>query len=141
MSARRGNCSRYTPSTTGTSSPSTRPRLRPATNASSRRFAPHDTGRRVYRSLAEFHETDVGRFYRWLSLISLLVALAFSTGGMLAWWNKPGNALLVFATGISLVLFCGEVRHAPKTTGNEADPVEEAAPDELWLLERDRPVP
>ena len=32
---------------------------------------PHDEGRHVYRSLAEFHETDVGRFHRWLSLIIL----------------------------------------------------------------------
>ena len=32
---------------------------------------PHDEGRHVYRSLAEFHETDVGRFHRWLSLIVL----------------------------------------------------------------------
>ena len=43
--------------------------------------APHDAGRHVYRSLAEFHETDVGRFHRWLSLVILAVALAFSAGG------------------------------------------------------------
>ena len=49
----------------------------------------------VYRSLAEFHETDVGRFHRWLSLIILAVALAFSAGGVLAWWNSPGEWLLV----------------------------------------------
>ncbi len=42
---------------------------------------PHDEGRHVYRSLAEFHETDVGRFHRWLSLIILAVALTFSAGG------------------------------------------------------------
>ena len=36
---------------------------------------PHDEGRHVYRSLAEFHETDVGRFHRWLSLIILAVVL------------------------------------------------------------------
>ena len=42
---------------------------------------PHDEGRHVYRTLAEFHETDVGRFHRWLSLIILAVALAFSAGG------------------------------------------------------------
>jgi hypothetical protein len=65
---------------------------------------PHDEGRHVYRSLAEFHETDVGRFHRWLSLIVLALALAFSAGGTLAWWNKPGQWLLVFAAGISIVL-------------------------------------
>ena len=38
---------------------------------------PHDEGRHVYRSLAAFHETDVGRFHRRLSLIVLGVAIAF----------------------------------------------------------------
>ena len=142
MSARRGNCSPCTPSTTGTSSPSTRPRLRRATSACSSRSAPRTTtGRHVYRSLAEFHETDVGRFHRWLSLIILAVALAFSAGGMLAWWNKPGEWLLVIATGISLVLLWLELRRAPETSRNDADPVEAAARDELWLLDRDSPVP
>jgi hypothetical protein len=65
---------------------------------------PHDEGRHVYRSLAEFHETDVGRFHRWLSRIALSLAVAFSGGGTLAWWNKPGEWLLAIATGIGLVL-------------------------------------
>jgi hypothetical protein len=65
---------------------------------------PHDAGRHIYRSLAEFHETDVGRFHRWLSLIVLGLALIFSAAGVLAWWNKPGEWLLVIATGIGLVL-------------------------------------
>ena len=75
---------------------------------------PHDDGRRVYRSLAEFHESDVGRFHRWLSLIILAVALAFSAGGMIAWWNKPGEWLLVIATGLSLVFLWLDVRDASK---------------------------
>jgi hypothetical protein len=65
---------------------------------------PHDAGRHIYRSLEEFHETDIGRFHRWLSIIVFALALAFSAGGMLAWWNKPGQWLLVFATGLSVVL-------------------------------------
>jgi hypothetical protein len=73
---------------------------------------PHDAGRHVYRSLSEFHETDVGRFHRWLSLVVLAVALAFSAGGALAWWNKPGEWLLVIATGIGLVLIWLNVRNA-----------------------------
>jgi len=83
---------------------------------------PHDEGRHVYRSLAEFHETDVGRFHRWLSLIVLGLALAFSAGGLLAWWNKPGEWLLVIATGVSLVLFCLDLRNAPAKSGNDTDP-------------------
>ena len=78
---------------------------------------PHDEGRHVYRSLAEFHETDVGRFHRWLSLLILVVALAFSAGGLLAWWNKPGEWLLVIATGISLVLLWLDVRDVPEKSG------------------------
>jgi len=65
---------------------------------------PHDEGRRVYRSLPEFHETDVGRFHRLLSLLILAVALAFSAGGLLAWWDEPGGWLLVIASCVNIVL-------------------------------------
>jgi hypothetical protein len=71
---------------------------------------PHAGGRHVYRSLAEFHATDVGRFNRWLSQIVLAVALAFSVGGLLAWWNKPGEWLLAIATGVSLLLLWLDLR-------------------------------
>jgi hypothetical protein len=64
---------------------------------------PHDEGRHVYRSLAEFHDTDVGRFHRCISLIVLALALVFSAGGLLAWWNKPGEWLLMIAVCISIV--------------------------------------
>ena len=77
---------------------------------------PHADSRHVYRALAEFHETDVGRFHRGLSLLILGVALAFSTGGLLAWWNKPGEWLLVLATGVSLVLLWLDLRDAPETS-------------------------
>jgi hypothetical protein len=75
--------------------------------------APHDEGRHVYRSLAEFHETDVGRFHRWLSLIILGLALAFSVCGLFAWWNKPGDWLLVIASGVSIALLWLDARDAP----------------------------
>jgi hypothetical protein len=99
---------------------------------------PHDEGRHVYRSLAEFHETDVGRFHRRLSLVILAVALAFSAGGLLAWWNKPGEWLLVVTTGISLVFLWLDVRDAPEGSGKDAGP--DAAPQEWWLLDRDPPA-
>ena len=101
---------------------------------------PHNAGRHVYRSLAEFHETDVGRFHRWLSLIVLGLALAFSAGGLLAWWNKPGEWLLVIATGISLVLLWRNVRDTPEKSGKDAGPVADAAPAEWWLLGVDPPA-
>ncbi|MBV8232311.1 MAG: hypothetical protein JO329_20205 [Planctomycetaceae bacterium] len=92
---------------------------------------PHDEGRRVYRSLAEFHETDVGRFHRLLSLVILLVALAFSAGGLIAWWSKSGEWLLVIATGISLVLLWLDARDLPESPGKGGGSGE--APDEWWL--------
>jgi hypothetical protein len=84
---------------------------------------PHDEGRRVYRSLAEFHETDVGSFHRRLSLVILAVALAFSAGGLLAWWN-------LIATGFSIVLLWLDVRDAPEATNGSPAP---AGPDERGL--------
>src|SRR3954465_200483 len=83
---------------------------------------PHDEGRRVYHSLAEFHETDVGRFHRRLSLTILGVAAAFSAGGVLAWWSRPGEWLFVLATGVSLVVMWLEVRDAPEGPRSHADP-------------------
>jgi hypothetical protein len=89
---------------------------------------PHDAGRHVYRSLAEFHETDVGRFHRWLSLVVLALALAFSAGGVLAWWNKPGEWLLVIATGIGLVLIWLNVRDTAERSAHEGGGVSPNVP-------------
>jgi hypothetical protein len=75
---------------------------------------PHHEGRHVYRSMAGFHETDVGRFHRWLSLAMLGVALTFSAGGLVAWWDTPGEWLLVIAAGISLLLLWLDLRDAPE---------------------------
>src|SRR5208283_410344 len=97
---------------------------------------PHDEGRHVYRSLAEFHETDVGRFHRWLSLIILSVALTFSVGGVLAWWNRPGEWLLVISAGISLVLLWLDVRDAPKDSRRKAAPIENSTLDAWWTLDQ-----
>ena len=99
---------------------------------------PRDEGRRVYRTLAEFAATDVGRFHRWLSLLFLGVALTFSAGGLFAWWNKPGEWLLVASTGISLVLLWLDVRDSPGPSGQPADRVAAAALDEWWLPDADR---
>jgi hypothetical protein len=83
---------------------------------------PHDDGRHVYRSLAEFHQTDVGRFHRWLSLICLGLALAFSVGGLLAWWNKPGEWLLLIAACVSIVLLWLDARDAEARARRLATP-------------------
>jgi hypothetical protein len=92
---------------------------------------PHGEGRRVYRSLAEFHETDVGRFHRLLSLLILAVALAFSAGGLLAWWNKPGEWLLVIASCVSIALLWLDARDSRK--GPRGHATADGAPEEWWL--------
>jgi hypothetical protein len=89
--------------------------------------APHDEGRRVYRSLAAFHETDVGRFHRRLSLTFLLVALAFALGGLVAYWGTPGEWPQVLATGIGLVMLWLDLRDAPEHPAEPQGAAREAA--------------
>jgi len=63
--ARRGSCSPCTPSTTGTSLAIYKAPASSCNECVLKSFCtPHDEGRHVYRTLAEFHETDVGRFHR-----------------------------------------------------------------------------
>jgi hypothetical protein len=81
---------------------------------------PHDRGRHLYRSLAEFHETDVGRFHRRLSLLILAVAQAFSTMGLIAWWGKPGEWLLVITSCVGVVLLWLDVRDDPEKSREHA---------------------
>ena len=70
---------------------------------------PHDEGRQVYRSLAEFHETDVGLFHRRLSLVSLTIAVLFAAGGMIAWRGRAGEPALLVATVVNLTLLWSDV--------------------------------
>jgi hypothetical protein len=92
---------------------------------------PHDDGRRVYRSLAEFHETDIGRFHRLLSLLILAVALAFSAGGLLAWRDEPGGWLLLIASCVSIVLLWFDARDVQKGRCKHA--TGDSGPNEWWL--------
>lgn len=78
---------------------------------------PHDEGRHIYRSLAEFRETDSGRFHRRLSLLTLATSVAFSLGGVLCWWNRPGEAILLAAACVSLVLLWRDLRNNPAHDG------------------------
>jgi hypothetical protein len=93
--------------------------------------APHDEGRRVYRSLAEFHETDVGRFHRLLSMLFLAVALAFSAGGLLAWRDKPGGWLLAIACCISVLLLWLDARDAQE--GPRGRATADGASEKWWV--------
>jgi hypothetical protein len=96
---------------------------------------PHDEGRHVFRGLAEFHETDIGQFHRVLSLIILVVALGFSVGGVVAWWNKPGEGILVVAAGIAIVLLWLDLRDTPNRPGRKAARADDGDKVEWWLSE------
>jgi hypothetical protein len=61
------------------------------------RCTPHDEGRYIYRPLAAWTETDVGRFHQWLSLLMAASALALSLMTFLHWAGQPGTGLLVIA--------------------------------------------
>lgn len=63
---------------------------------------PHDEGRHLYRRLAAWAETDIGRFHRRLSLLMIGVGAVFSLGGLARWMGQPGTGLLLLALVTSL---------------------------------------
>ncbi len=81
---------------------------------------PHDEGRHVYRSLAEFLETDTGRFHQWLSFLMLALAVAFATSGVIRWWGRPGEGLFVGASMLGLVFLWLDVRSSRAPTPVDA---------------------
>jgi hypothetical protein len=58
---------------------------------------PHDEGRRVYRPLAVWAETEVGRFHQRLSLLMVGSTAAVALGGFRCWAGRPGRELLLVA--------------------------------------------
>jgi hypothetical protein len=67
---------------------------------------PHDEGRHIYRPLAEWAETDVGRFHQWLSLFMAGSATALSLIAIVSWAGRPGTGLLVLVFVVSLAVVC-----------------------------------
>jgi hypothetical protein len=59
------------------------------------RCTPHDEGRHIYRPLAAWTETDVGRFHQWLSLLMAASGAALSLVALLEWAGRPGTGLLI----------------------------------------------
>ncbi len=96
---------------------------------------PHDEGRRVYHSLAEFHETDLGRFHRGLSLTILVIAVGFSAGGLIAWWNRPGEWLFLIASGMSLMMLWLDLRDSPARADSALSTAHER---QSWWMSEDR---
>lgn len=73
---------------------------------------PHDEGRHLYRPLAVWAETDIGRFHRRLSLLMVGIGLIFSLGGLSRWMGQPGTGLLLLAFAASLASVARDLRAA-----------------------------
>jgi hypothetical protein len=71
---------------------------------------PHDEGRHVYRPLAVWAETEVGRFHQRLSLLMVGSTAAVALGGLLCWGGRPGSGLLLVAFLAVVPLVIREVR-------------------------------
>jgi hypothetical protein len=65
---------------------------------------PHDEGRHIYRPLAEWAETDVGRFHQRLSVVMAGSAAALSLIAIVRWAGRPGAGLLVLVFVVSLAV-------------------------------------
>jgi hypothetical protein len=65
---------------------------------------PHDGGRHIYRPLAEWAETDVGRFHQWLSVVMAGSAAIVSVIAFVRSLGQPGTGLLVFVFAVSLTV-------------------------------------
>jgi hypothetical protein len=71
---------------------------------------PHDEGRHIYRPLAEWAETDVGRFHQGVSLFMAASGAAVSLLAALCWWGRPGTGLLAVAFVVSAAMARRDVR-------------------------------
>jgi hypothetical protein len=85
---------------------------------------PHDEGRHLYRPLAAWAETDIGRFHRRLSLLMISVGVLFSLGGLLCWMGQPGTGLLLLAFVASLASVNQDLRAAWAGPESEIDGTE-----------------
>jgi hypothetical protein len=63
---------------------------------------PHEEGRHIYRPLAEWAETDVGRFHQRLSVVMAGSATALSLIAIVRWAGRPGTGLLVLVFVVSV---------------------------------------
>lgn len=71
---------------------------------------PHDAGRHIYRPLAAWAETDLGRFHRHLALLMFVVGAALSVAGLVRWWGRPGGGSLFAALVACLACLAVDAR-------------------------------
>ena len=85
------------------------------------RCTPHEEGRHVYRPLAAWTETDVGRFHQWLSLLMAASAAALSLAALLGWAGRPGTGLLIVAFLTSAGVAVRDARSVWRSAGAPED--------------------
>jgi hypothetical protein len=71
---------------------------------------PHDAGRHIYRSLAEWAETDLGRFYQLISLLLFMAGAIVSGSALLRWAGQPGTGLLLLTLVMNLLFLFWDAR-------------------------------
>jgi hypothetical protein len=59
--------------------------------------APHGFGRRIYRSLASWAESDVGRFHARISMLMFAAGGVLTAVGFWQWSGRPGTGYLLVA--------------------------------------------
>jgi len=57
--------------------------------------APHGNGRRIYRSLATWAESDVGRFHQRIAFLMFAAGGLLATVGVWRWSGHPGTGYLL----------------------------------------------
>jgi hypothetical protein len=85
------------------------------------RCTPHDEGRHIYRPLAAWTETDVGRFHQWLSLLMAASVAALSLAALLGWAGRPGTGLLVVVLLVAGSVAVQDARSVWSSSGAPAD--------------------
>jgi hypothetical protein len=81
------------------------------------RCTPHDEGRHIYRPLAAWSETDVGRFHQLLSLLMAASVAALSLVALLEWAGRPGTGLLIVALVIAALVAVWDARSVWRSPG------------------------
>jgi hypothetical protein len=78
---------------------------------------PHDEGRHIYRPLAEWAETEVGRFHQWLSVVMAFSATTLTLMAIVRGPGRPGTGLLVLVFVVSLAIAWRDARSLYRSRG------------------------
>jgi hypothetical protein len=79
------------------------------------RCTPQEESRRIYRSLATWAETDVGRFHQSVSALLFVVAGVLSAAGLWHWRGERGTGYLAVALAGSLACLLLQSRRMKRT--------------------------